>query len=226
MKNQWTTIAKRVKKIQPTKNKILNEKLVALLKKYTPTGRVFDYGCGWGEWADYLTNMGYKVDAFDNSPEMIDRAQKKFAKPHFFKSSEFKKTLPKLQGKFEGVTSNLVLCILPEQEQRILITNAKRLLKTGGTIYLTFCHPCFDYHNQGILKKKIKLSRQKVRYDTNFKYHKTIQENGIKFDDYHRPLSYYFELFRKHKLWIITSIESDTLGTYRFPDFITFALKK
>jgi hypothetical protein len=57
-------------------------------------------------------------------------------------------------------------------------------------------------------------------------YEKEIKENGVKFHDFHRPLEYYLDLFKKQGLEILEMKESDTLDTAYSPDFIIFALKK
>jgi hypothetical protein len=65
-----------------------------------------------------------------------------------------------------------------------------------------------------------------ARYDKEFTHHKIIHENGLEFEDYHRPLSYYVSLFKKHGFRIVDIAESDVLNTSFYPDFIFFVLKK
>lgn len=227
MKNEWSQIAEQEKKIQDIKNRVLNPKLLALIKQNAEAeASVFDYGCGWGEFADILAGQEYRVQAFDESDDMVARAREQFDKPTFFTRNEFYEKLPELAGAFDIVVSNLVLCILNKKDQAVMLKNISRLLKSDGVFVLSFCHPCLDYITAGIVSKRIRPYTHLPRYDQEFKYRKVVHENGIAFDDYHRPLEYYIGLFQKHAYQILDIAESDTLGTEFYPDFIAFALKK
>lgn len=227
MKNQWGKIAKKEKKIQDVKNKILNDKLLKLISKYSKKkGKVFDYGCGWGEFADILSRKGFKVSAYDDADEMVARAKEKFEKPKFYTKKEFHKNIHSLESKFDLVVSNLVLCILKKPQQDILLKNVKMLLKKNGTIFISFCHPCFDYITESVLARRIRPYTYNPKYEKEFKYRKIIHENRIQFNDYHRPLEYYTSLFNEHNLEIIDIAESEILKTEFYPDFIVFVLKE
>lgn len=227
MKNQWQGIAKNEKRIQDTKNVIINNNLFELITKYGPKrGGAFDYGCGWGEFADLLAQKKFDVTAFDDSDEMINRGKEKFRRPVFLTKAEFYKKLTTLNKKFDLVTSNLVLCILKKVEQKKMLENIKNLAKDDGLIVISLCHPCLDYVTQSVLAKRIRPYGFDLKYDQEFKYRKIIHENRIEFDDYHRPLEYYTNLFSKSGLQIIDIGESDVLKTSYFPDFIIFVLKK
>lgn len=227
MKNQWQGIAQKEKRIQDTKNIIINNNLLGLIKKYGPSkGAAFDYGCGWGEFADLLTKKKFDVTAFDDSDEMVKRGKEKFKKPTFLFKAEFNKSLSTLKNKFDLVVSNLVLCILKKADQKVMLNNIKTLVKDDGLIVISFCHPCHDYITESVLAKRTRPYGFDLKYDQEFKYHKIIHENRIEFDDYHRPLEYYTKLFKQHGLQIIDIGESDVLKTSYYPDFIIFVLKK
>lgn len=227
MKNQWQGIAQKEKRIQDTKNIIINNNLLALIKKYGPSkGIAFDYGCGWGEFADLLTKKKFEVIAFDDSDEMVKRGREKFKKPKFLTKTEFYKELPKLGKQFDLVTSNLVLCILKKADQKVMLQNIKALVKDDGLMVISFCHPCHDYITESVLAKRIRPYGFDLKYDQEFKYRKIIHENRIEFDDYHRPLEYYTSLFKDQGLQIVDIGESDVLKTSYYPDFIIFVLKK
>lgn len=227
MKNQWQGIAQKEKRIQDTKNIIINDNLFSLIKKYGPDkGNAFDYGCGWGEFADLLTKKKFEVTAFDDSDEMVKRGREKFRRPRFLTKAEFYQELPGLKNQFDLVTSNLVLCILKKAEQNKMLENIKKLVKDDGLIVISFCHPCLDYITESVLAKRIRPYNFDLKYDQEFKYRKIIHENRIEFDDYHRPLEYYASLFKKQDLQIIDIGESDVLKTSYYPDFIIFVLKK
>ena len=225
-KNQWEGIASKTKKLQDLRNEAINTKLISVIKKYQPKGKIaFDYGCGWGEFANILAKKGFEVSAFDDADSMVINAKSKFKKPNFFLKKEFYEQLPKLKNKFNLVVSNLVLCILNQEDQKILIDNVKKLLKKDGIAVISFCHPA-DYITESVLSRRIRPYEHNPKYDKEFKYRKIIHENRIEFDDYHRPLEYYTNIFVDNGLEILDITESDVLKTEFYPDFIIFALRK
>jgi len=223
--NAWSKIASQTSKIQNAKNKVLNSKILSLTKKYiSKGGNIFDYTCEWGEYANLLAENGYEVNALNESNQMILGARKKFTKPTFYTKKEFRKNFPILREKFDLVMSNLWLCILEEKYHGKFIENLKKMAKKDGLIMLSFCHPAFDYMRDSIVTRRI-VDYSQARYDKKFKHKKIVHENGLAFDDYHRPLPYYISLFKKHGLRIVDIAESKTLNTNYYPDFIIFVLK-
>lgn len=185
--------------------------------------KLFDYGCGWGEFASLMSTNGFEVTAFDDADEMIARARDTFPAPTFYTSKEFYESLPTLKD-FDIVTSNLVLCILPKDEQDKMLTNMKSLVKDEGTMIISLCHPCFDYIPDSLVS--VRTCNDDAVYSEEFQYTKEVKENGITFHDYHRPLAYYSDLFAENGLQIVAIKESDVMGTNKFPDFIVFVLQK
>ena len=223
MKNEWSGIANKASNIQGTKNEVLNPILISLVKKYTEVKNLFDYGCGWGEFADVMQRGGYNVTAFDDADEMISQAKSKFPLPVFLYRKDFENILEKIKENFDIVISNLVLCILEKEQQEIMLANIKSLVKNNGVIIISFCHPKYDYLPDSLVSKR--TSPANAKYSDEFLYEKEIKENGIKFHDYHRPLEYYTDFFNKQNLTILETRESDILGTEYKPDFIIFVLK-
>lgn len=224
MKNEWTEIAGKAEKIQGTKNEVLNPTLLTLIKTYAKGKDIFDYGCGWGEFADILQKEGFSVIAFDDADEMVRQAKDKFEAPTFLYKKEFEEKSSEMKESFDVVTSNLVLCILEKEQQEILLDNVKSLVKNDGVIIISFCHPKYDYLSDSLVSKR--FAPLNAQYSEKFIYEKEIKENGIRFHDYHRPLEYYNELFTRYELKVLEVKESDVLGTAYQPDFIVFVLKK
>ena len=225
LNNEWTMVASQTAIIQKAKSKVLDAKFLSLVKEYVPEGSTaFDYYCEWGEYAGLLSKNGYKVTAINESESMLANAKKKFKEPDFLTKKELYKKLPLLENKFDLVYSNLWLCILKKSEHDTLLNNMKRLLKDEGTVILSFCHPSFDTMRESIVSHRI--VPVSARYDKEFTHHKIIHENGLEFEDYHRPLAYYISLFKNHGFRIVDIAESDVLNTSFYPDFIFFVLKK
>ena len=138
MKNEWDQIANQASTIQSTKNAVLNPILFELLKKYAKGPKLFDYGCGWGEFADAAQKVGFEVWAFDDADEMVAQAKHKFHTPTFLTKTEFEKQLPGLKETFDVVVSNLVLCILENKEHDIMLNNIASVVKKKALSSLVF----------------------------------------------------------------------------------------
>lgn len=224
MKNEWAEIANKASKIQSTKNEVLNPVMFSLIEKYAKGKKLFDYGCGWGEFADSMQKKGFDVIAFDDADEMVSEAKVKFSKPEFIYKKDFIEKLLQLKGFFNVVVSNLVLCILEKEQQKIMLETIKSILKDDGVAVISFCHPQYDYLSDSLVSKRI--TPENAQYADEFLYEKEIKENGVKFHDYHRPLEYYLNSFNEFGFNILEIKESDVFGTDYNPDFIIFALSK
>jgi len=227
--NEWEELAGQATIIQDAKNKVINGNLLIAVKEASGNNKnvnIFDYGCGWGEWADILKKNGYKnIEAYDEADEMVDQAIAKFGDSvKFYHREIFKSNIREYSKKYDIVTSNLVLCILDKAKQVEMLECIKTILKDDGTMVISFCHPCFDYHKESVVS--VRKAPEGAKYDDEFEYEKQIKENGIAFHDMHRSLSYYSKLFKENSLSILEIIESDVLESQFYPDFITFILKK
>ena len=226
IENKWSEIASKTDRIQNAKNKVLDQRVLEIVKKYLPVGsKIFDYNCEWGEYANLLSKNNYDVFAYNNSEEMIKKARTKFKKPIFLTKKELYDDLHKLENKFDLVLSNLWLCITKKSEHDSFLKNLKKLAKDDGFLLISFCHPCFDYMKESIITHRV-LPSGEIKYDKEIRHKKIVHENGLDFTDYHRPLEYYTALFRKNGLRMVNVFESKILGTNFYPDFIIFLLRK
>jgi len=224
IRNEWSRIADEAPEIQDTKNRVLNPVVIDLVKKYTKGKKLFDYSCGWGEFANDIEEQGFDVVAFDEADEMIKQAKQNFNGPRFLFKSEFEANYTEMKGTFDVVTSNLLLCILEKDMQRIVLKHMNNLLKDNGVIIISFCHPYYDYLPDSLVTKRFLPAD--AQYYREFMFEKEIKENGVKFHDYHRPMEYYTSLFSELGLEIIEMRNSDTLNSKYDPDFIVFVLNK
>ncbi|MBT3304101.1 class I SAM-dependent methyltransferase [Candidatus Woesearchaeota archaeon] len=223
MVNQWKKIGSEDLDIQKTKNEVLNHKLIEAINTYSKGKKLFDYGCGWGEFANLMSERGFKVLGFDDADEMVSKAKERYAPKMFLSKKEFKEQKNKLKKSFDVVTSNLVLCILEKKEQEKILSEIKGLVKSDGIIVISFCHPCFDFFENSAVSKRIVDKTKK--YDDTFLYEKIVHEGNFRFHDFHRPLEYYVNLFNENDLQIMDIKESMTINEKVFPDFIIFVLK-
>lgn len=105
--------------------------------------------------------------------------------------------------KIDLVVSNLVLCNVTEEWDNKILNNIAKMLKRNGHAIISVCDPFFDYINNSELRSE----GYKGKYEENSFYTKAGLY-GPK-ADFHRPFSYYENLFRKHGFEIIETIESD-----------------
>ncbi len=77
-------------------------------------GRVLDYGCGFGQDARRLKNLGVNIHSYD---------------PHLH---------PDLaRGKFNTITCNYVLNVIDEHERLTVLAHIRTLLRKNGVAYIT-----------------------------------------------------------------------------------------
>lgn len=224
IQKEWSNIATEAPKIQDTKNRVLNPIVSALVKKYGKGKKLFDYGCGWGEFSSEMQKQGFDVMAFDEADEMVKKAKQNFQDLNFMYKVEFEANYTEMQKNFDTVTSNLLLCILEKNTQKIVLKHMKNLVKDDGVIIISFCHPYYDFLPDSLVTKRFLPANS--QYYSEFMFEKEIKENGIRFHDYHRPMEYYLSLFKELKLKILETKSSDTLNRNYNPDFIIFVLKK
>ena len=95
---------------------------------------VLDAGCGSGNLTRRLLNRGYRVDAVDSSPGMLQRAASKCpeAAPH---TQNLDQSLPCAAGTYAGITCSNVLYSLPNPSKTLV--DFHRILKPGGRLMLS-----------------------------------------------------------------------------------------
>jgi 2-polyprenyl-6-hydroxyphenyl methylase/3-demethylubiquinone-9 3-methyltransferase len=112
----------------------------ALLRRYLPAAgvspgaRVLDLGCGCGEYAAYLKEMGYEAEGIDISANVIEYARREHPGP-VYHVGEAQALLPSRAGAFDAVFSSEVIEHLFDVEGYLRSIN--RLLKPRGALVLT-----------------------------------------------------------------------------------------
>ncbi|MBC8478294.1 MAG: methyltransferase domain-containing protein [Candidatus Delongbacteria bacterium] len=159
--------------------------------------KVLDAGCGTGYLARQLHQKGATVTGVDLSERMIAIARSKSNTIDYQVDS-----CTRLQGladsSFDLLIANYVLMDVPDLEGTISAFH--RVLKPGGAAVLVFSHPCFS---QGDAEVKPGNSGG-VSYHWDFNYFETCRRvdppwGHFKSDFiwFHRPLSYYWKVFRE-----------------------------
>jgi 2-polyprenyl-3-methyl-5-hydroxy-6-metoxy-1,4-benzoquinol methylase len=98
--------------------------------------KIVDVGCGNGFLASVLSQLGHDLTAFDDSEEGIRIARKAYPNVHFLNLSIYdKEIVNKVGDEFDVVISSEVIEHL--YYPRILLQNAKKILKPDGRLILT-----------------------------------------------------------------------------------------
>ncbi len=94
-----------------------------------PGDRVLDLGCGTGEDAAHLAELGAAVDAIDASPKMVEAARRRGVNAHVMPIEQIRR----LSGSYDLVLSNFgaVNCV---QDLASLREPFARLLRPGGAL--------------------------------------------------------------------------------------------
>lgn len=99
-------------------------------------GKILDAGCGSGRDSKHFTQMGFHVEAFDASPEMVEMAQKHTGldvKCLAFDNVDF----PPI---FDGVFANASLLHVPNTMLPDILRRLALALKPTGTFFASFKH--------------------------------------------------------------------------------------
>ncbi len=184
-------------------NRILNSDPVLWEMLGDVNGKIIlDAGCGNGYLSVKMANSGAKVTGVDVSENMILYANEKARKEKGKNNSELNficdscLSLETQQDDFfDIVVSNYVLMDVSDVESAI--KSFYRVLKKGGVCINVFSHPCFG---SPILPER--LEDNSVRFTWTSSYFDSLkfrQEWGpfkTEFISFHRPLSYYFKIFK------------------------------
>jgi ubiquinone/menaquinone biosynthesis C-methylase UbiE len=99
--------------------------------------RILDYGCGYGRTLAQLSEAGFRnLVGVDFSQAMLERARDAVRHPALVRNDGV--NLPFNDDSFDVVLLFAVLtCIPGDNEQRLLMAEAERVLRSGGVLYLS-----------------------------------------------------------------------------------------
>lgn len=118
---------------------------------------ILDIGCGTGDLTQKISKLSKQVTGIDNSPEMIQAAQKKYPELLFVQADarDFQ-----LNKKFDAIFSNAVLHWIPQADKMIINTNQH--LTIGGRLVVEFGGKGCNYSIISALKEQ--LDNYKITY--------------------------------------------------------------
>ena len=111
--------------------------IAELVRDWVPSGgRILDFGCGTGDISARCEDSGFKIDAVDRSPKMIERAKSRFESQKIqFTTCSDPLQLPFSDETFDGIVVSSVLEYVVSLEAQLV--ELRRISKAGGHILLT-----------------------------------------------------------------------------------------
>ena len=123
------------------------KELIRLVEDGEINGRVLDTGCGTGENALYLANLGFETWGIDAAPSAIQKANEKAKKRgitvNFLVSDALKLQL--LQNKFDTIIDCGLFHVFSDEERPIFAASLSSALYPGGKYFML----CFSEHEPG-----------------------------------------------------------------------------
>lgn len=161
--NQWDKFAREYDKIMGGAGDIPHQKLIdPAIQQFLGNVSekvILDAGCGNGYWVRRLSNSAKKVIGIDSSKELIKIAKRRGSFSNVsFKIADLVKALPFEDGYFDIILSSMVLHYLPDINS--VAKEFKRVLKKGGKIVFSICHPKCE----AFKKKELKTVKRRTKY--------------------------------------------------------------
>lgn len=180
---------------------------------------VLDIACGNGNFSRRLADLGANVTAFDCSSKMVERAKSRseeYSNQIDYKvldATNYEDLFELGHETYDSAVANMALMDIADITP--LVKSAYHFLKPEGTFVFSITHPCFqtpgvkqineseDVNGKIVTKNSIQISK----YLTPEPY-KAIGIKGQSIPHYmfHRPISYYLNLFFQSR-FVLDGIE-------------------
>lgn len=99
-------------------------------------GEVCDMGCGPGQVARYLDNLGVKVFGLDLSPQMLEQARHQSPEISFLEGNMM--ALDFQDGRLAGIAAFYAIVNIREKSLPLVFREMERVLQPGGLLLLAF----------------------------------------------------------------------------------------
>lgn len=173
---------------------------------------VLDLGCGHGWLSEVFRGAGARVTGVDGSAELLTEARHCFPEVRF-EHYDLRLGLPRPLGRYDRIVAHMVLMDVPDLGP--LISDVADALSSTGVFVFSILHPAFfsrpivvEPGPDGERYRKITgYLDQETRWIQSFGGH----------NHYHRPLSWYFQLLRRHGLVVTDFHEPPSLPADDMP---------
>ncbi len=209
----WSTLAKAYHAFVGSERDLLRTQLLyPLLWEHLGNlhkKNLLDIGCGNGYFAYHTAQKGAQVTAFDNA-EMIKMATQHFSHPQIqYNVLDGTTAFPYPDATYDHITANLVLMDIEHIDS--LLSEAARVIKPDGTIWISILHPCFTppvgrFRRgwRGRINRKHAYFHLNTYFDAPKKSLKhTFGTDQVATEYFHRTISDYTEAFAKQQLAVV-----------------------
>jgi len=210
-KNRWETIAEFWDDYMGDNSNRFHRELI---KPYTEEllqieqgQEVLDIACGNGNFSRRLSELGANVIAFDYSSKMIERAKLRTndranISYRVIDATDSLALLELGKGKFDRVVANMALMDITDISP--LVTALFHLIKDNGAVVFSIPHPCFQTPRMRKIQETEDVNGEIITRNGiqtfNYLIPEPYQALGIRGQSvphymFHRPLSFYMNLF-------------------------------
>lgn len=213
------------------KKELLNPLIKEIIKSRIEIKTLFDYGAGHGDIARMICDMGINVTAYDIDSTLREKYNERY-KGIVFLDRQSMKVVADSSQTFDCVLCSLVMCHLlaetKEQREAIIESIMDDIRKLSGKyVIIAICNPLYTNFTHSSLQ--IKSFDSTFKYSEEIVFEKILKNSNTKRKDVHRPLSYYEQLFHKHRLEILEIYQSSgsnqTNPRLFYSDFMLFLLE-
>lgn len=202
---------------QRSKEEIHDVITINFVKKYEFKS-ILDYGAGKCRIANQLMKeTGKDVFVFDVDLKTLNKNMED--------KNKIITNINLNKNKFDIVICNLVLCCVTDDWVNRILNNIKEKSNSNTHIILSICNPFFSYvKNTEIASKNL---GKNFNYFNNKKIFKVVHSTQQERIDFHRPIQYYLNLFKKYNLFIHEAKETDGVNEDNLnsiSDFLTLDL--
>ena len=182
------------------KEAILDFDILNLILKYKPK-TLLDYGAGKCKITNSISQY-IKCSVFDID---LDTLKKRCdSKARIIENID---EIISKKEKFEMIICNLVLCNVNEEWNNKILFNINNLLIDKGHLIVSICNPFFD----NVKNTELRIKGYEEDYTNISQYKKVIiyGNTSKKKEDYHRPFSYYENIFQRNGFKILNIYETN-----------------
>lgn len=228
----WDALAPvRYHEINSGKDRSYTEVLLPLLEEFCKKASgstLIDAGCGVGFGSKVAARHFKSVDAIDPSKASVDLAESKNFSPNIRYLNSSAESFSKDHIGYDALISSMVLMDCPDSKG--FLQACHRLVKPGGSMIFTLCHPFFWPRYWGFEKYSWFNYGSEVAIKSNFRTSSTglSKSNTIYF---HRPISTYISELtdlgvRSLNIREISGISVKSKVLNRYPRYLTIEVMK
>ncbi len=207
--------------------------------------KILDIACGQGFFSREFAKSGGDVTAFDISSELVNiaKTRENNLKINYFVSSSDRVSSLK-NNTFDKAT--IILAIQDIEKLAETMSEASRVLKNGGELFMVINHPAFRIPKRtswGFDEEKNIQFRRVEEYISESRIKMDVhpgKKDGLQTISFHRPLQTYFKVFQKNG-FVVTRLEewvsdkesgpgprasAENKARREFPLFMALVLKK